>query len=84
MDEYGIAHELHLGAKHNAPFDSTFDLSTWSEESIRHMCILAGCDYLDSLPGIGLKTAYKLLKKARDVPGVITQCRAFVHSQSLN
>ena len=27
------------------------------------MCILAGCDYLDSPKGIGLKTAYVLLTK---------------------
>jgi hypothetical protein len=29
------------------------------------LCILSGCDYLDSLPGIGLKTAIKLLLKYR-------------------
>lgn len=23
----------------------------------RHMCILSGCDYLDSIPGIGIKRA---------------------------
>ena len=27
------------------------------------MCILAGCDYLNSPKGIGLKTAYVLLNK---------------------
>ena len=26
------------------------------------MCILSGCDYLESLPGIGLGKAKKLLK----------------------
>ena len=35
----------------------------FSEESFRHMCILSGCDYLDSIPGIGLVTAHKLLRK---------------------
>ena len=35
----------------------------FSEDSFRHMCILSGCDYLDSIPGIGLVTAHKLLRK---------------------
>ncbi|XP_014773722.1 exonuclease 1 [Octopus bimaculoides] len=31
----------------------------------RHMCILSGCDYLSSLPGIGLANACKVFKLAR-------------------
>lgn len=31
-------------------------------DKFRHMCILSGCDYIDSLPGIGLKKALKFLK----------------------
>ncbi|RZC32796.1 exonuclease 1, partial [Asbolus verrucosus] len=27
----------------------------------RHMCILSGCDYVDSLPGVGLKKAMKFV-----------------------
>lgn len=34
----------------------------YSFDKFRHMCILSGCDYLDSLPGIGLKTALKFIK----------------------
>lgn len=30
-------------------------------EKFRRMCILSGCDYLDSLPGIGLKKACKFM-----------------------
>lgn len=29
------------------------------------MCILSGCDYLESLPGIGLGKAKKLLKTVK-------------------
>jgi 5'-3' exonuclease len=32
--------------------------------------ILAGCDYLDSIPGIGIKTAHKLLRKHKSVEKV--------------
>ncbi|KAH9487687.1 Rad2 nuclease [Bulinus truncatus] len=34
-------------------------------EKFRHMCILSGCDYLPSLPGIGLNKACKVFKTAR-------------------
>lgn len=38
-------------------------------------CILSGCDYLDSLDGIGVKTAVKLLKKHRSVETVLRALR---------
>lgn len=41
------------------------DLNGVSQEAFRHMCILSGCDYLPSIPGMGLKTAYKLMKRNR-------------------
>ena len=31
----------------------------------RQMCILSGCDYLPSLPGIGLRKAYKFFRLRR-------------------
>ncbi|XP_061173371.1 exonuclease 1-like [Saccostrea echinata] len=34
-------------------------------EKFRYMCILSGCDYLSSLPGIGLGKAAKVFKRAR-------------------
>lgn len=34
----------------------------FSLDKFRYMCILSGCDYLESLPGIGLKKALKFLK----------------------
>ena len=37
----------------------------YSFEKFRYLCILSGCDYLSSLPGIGLGKASKVFKKAR-------------------
>lgn len=34
-------------------------------EKFRYMCILSGCDYLPSIPGIGLARACKVFKNAR-------------------
>jgi 5'-3' exonuclease len=31
------------------------------------MCILAGCDYLPSMPGIGIKTAFSLVQRAKSL-----------------
>lgn len=46
--------KLHL-ATQERPEDFSLD-------KFRYMCILSGCDYLESLPGIGLKKALKFLK----------------------
>lgn len=35
-------------------------------DKFRHMCILSGCDYLPSLPGIGLAKALKFVTKTAD------------------
>ena len=35
------------------------------------MAILSGCDYLSSIPGVGLKTAWGLLKKHKTVENVV-------------
>jgi len=43
-----------------------------------HLClkqILAGCDYLDSIPGIGIKTAHKLLRKHKTIEKVVQNVR---------
>ena len=31
------------------------------------MCIMAGCDYLPSVPGVGVATAHKALRAGRTV-----------------
>lgn len=46
----------------SAPDDGTqLDVSRLSHEQFRHMCILSGCDYAPSVPGIGLRTAHRLV-----------------------
>ncbi|KAK3928466.1 Exonuclease 1 [Frankliniella fusca] len=38
----------------------------YSFDKFRYMCILSGCDYLDSLPGIGLGKACKFISRTQD------------------
>ncbi|KAF7965699.1 hypothetical protein HWV62_42213 [Athelia sp. TMB] len=50
-------------------------LAGWSDVQFRAMAILSGCDYLPSIPGIGLKTAWALLRKSKTVENVIRAVR---------
>ncbi len=38
-------------------------LSSFTDDMILNMCILSGCDYLPSIPGLGLKKAHDFIKK---------------------
>ncbi|KAJ7665982.1 PIN domain-like protein [Mycena polygramma] len=53
-----------------APTDG-ISLNGWSDAQFRAMAILSGCDYLPSIPGIGLKTACTLLRKWKTVEQVL-------------
>ncbi|KAJ1958272.1 Rad2 nuclease, partial [Dispira parvispora] len=59
----------------NFPRVTKFSLVNWSDELFRHWCILAGCDYLPSIPRIALTTAYQCLKKHRDAYRAIQDIR---------
>jgi len=37
----------------------------FNRQMVLEMCILSGCDYLQSLPGMGLKRAHASIKKFR-------------------
>lgn len=51
-------------------------LTTWAPPSLPpHSQILAGCDYLPSIPGVGLKTAHALLRRFHTVPRVLQHLR---------
>ena len=50
---------------------NSISLYGWSDTQFRAMAILSGCDYLPSIPGIGLKTANSLLRKWRTAEQVI-------------
>ncbi|KAH9478566.1 Exodeoxyribonuclease 1 [Psilocybe cubensis] len=61
-----------FGAVATSPGDAnSISLIGWSDVQFRAMAILSGCDYLPSIPGIGLKTACNLLKKWKTPDAVI-------------
>lgn len=50
---------------------NSISLLGWSDNDFRTMAILSGCDYLPSIPGIGLKTANALLRKWKTAEQVV-------------
>ncbi|XP_037087909.1 exonuclease 1-like [Pollicipes pollicipes] len=58
----------------------------FSLERLRLVCILSGCDYLASLPGVGLGKASKLLVRAAgaaDVTAILDKLPAYLNMRSL-
>ncbi|KAK4172824.1 PIN domain-like protein [Triangularia setosa] len=46
-------------------------LTGWTDTEFRHMAILSGCDYLDAVNNVGLKTAYRLIRKHKTPERII-------------
>jgi exonuclease-1 len=61
-----------FGSVRSTASDSTsITLHGWNDTQFRAMAILSGCDYLPSIPGIGLKTANNLLRKWKSAEAVV-------------
>ncbi|EIW70280.1 hypothetical protein TREMEDRAFT_43853 [Tremella mesenterica DSM 1558] len=52
-----------------------FPMHGWTDHHFRRMAMLSGCDYLDSIQGIGIKTAHRLLRKHKTVEKVLQNVR---------
>ena len=42
-------------------------LTGWTDADFRRMCILSGCDYLPNISNLGLKTAYRSIRRFKTV-----------------
>lgn len=64
LDQHGECVEIN-----RADFTACREVSLvgWSDADFRRMCILSGCDYLANIPKMGLKTAYRSIRKHRTV-----------------
>lgn len=45
-------------------------LAGWTDAEFRSMAILSGCDYLENIPRLGLKTAHRLVRKHKVIDKV--------------
>ncbi|TMW66390.1 hypothetical protein Poli38472_004155 [Pythium oligandrum] len=72
MDRDGVAQEVRTD---NLGKNKGMSFHMFSDDMFLEMCIFSGCDYLPSLPGIGLKKAYSLLKQHGSVSKMIRAVR---------
>ncbi|KAF9988781.1 Rad2 nuclease [Mortierella antarctica] len=72
LDQYGAGIEI---LHENLSLVQEVSFHEWSMTEIRHMCILAGCDYLPSIPGMGLKTSQRLLRRFKTMDRAVKYLR---------
>lgn len=51
------------------------NLSGFTKQMLLEMCILSGCDYLQSLPGMGPKRAHAMVRRLKCHKKVLAQLR---------
>ena len=62
MDKFGQGVEFRYSMLQQ---NKELNFTGFTKQMLLEMCILSGCDYLQSLPGMGLKKAHALVKKFR-------------------
>ncbi|CAI9787981.1 unnamed protein product [Fraxinus pennsylvanica] len=68
MDKFGQGVEFRYSTlQHN----KELNLTGFTQKMILEMCILSGCDYLQSLPGMGLKKSHAMVKKFKSYDKII-------------
>jgi exonuclease-1 len=68
LDQYGDCIEINRD-----DFTACREISLvgWSDREFRLMAILSGCDYLASIDKMGLKTAYRLVRKYKHIEKIL-------------
>ncbi|KAL4926895.1 putative exonuclease [Aspergillus undulatus] len=72
LDQHGDLIEIN-----RADFTACREVSFvgWTDTEFRRMCILSGCDYLPNIARVGLKTAYRSIRKHKDVEKALRMLR---------
>ena len=68
LDQYGECIEI---CRDHFTACKSVSLVGWTDTDFRRMAILSGCDYVNNINGLGLKTAYSLLRKFKTVEKVV-------------
>ncbi|XP_058072363.1 exonuclease 1 isoform X4 [Magnolia sinica] len=72
MDKFGQGVEFRYSMIER---NKEMNFSAFTRQMLLEMCILSGCDYLHSLPGLGLKRAHALMRKFKSYDKVIKHLR---------
>ncbi|KAJ1962211.1 hypothetical protein GGI12_002782 [Dipsacomyces acuminosporus] len=73
LDQYGKAVIFDRAKLFDA---AAVDIKNWTNEQIRRMCILSGCDYAASVPGVGLKKAHRYTSRSASIEMAVRLMRA--------
>lgn len=73
MDNNGNGYEIDI---HNLKNVKEVNLMGFSQDMFLTACIMSGCDYLDSIKGIGFKTACELVRKHKIISAILTAISA--------
>lgn len=78
LDQHGDCIEIN-----RSDFAACRDISLigWTDADFRRMCILSGCDYLPNIPKMGIKTAYRSMRKYKNVERVLKALQLEGHLQ---
>ena len=68
LDQYGKCIEIN---RRDFCACREISLTGWTDLEFRRMAIMSGCDYLDGLPGVGLKTAYRMMRKTKSPERIV-------------
>jgi exonuclease 1 len=63
LNQYGECVEIERG---DFPLCKEVSLTGWTDAMFRRMAILSGCDYLPNIEKMGLKTAYRYIRKYKE------------------
>ncbi|KAF4385231.1 hypothetical protein G4B88_026514, partial [Cannabis sativa] len=67
MDRYGNGEEILLDNVFNSKKGCTPSFQNFDKELLTGMCVLAGCDFLPSVPRIGIAKSYAIVSKYRNL-----------------
>ena len=68
LDQYGACVEIERA---DFPLCKDISLAGWTDAMFRRMAILSGCDYLTNIDKMGLKTAYRFVRKYKEAERTI-------------
>lgn len=68
LDQYGECVEIERA---DFPLCKDISLAGWTDAMFRRMAILSGCDYLTNIDKMGLKTAYRFVRKYKEAERTI-------------
>lgn len=71
LNDYGECVEINRN-----DFIRVKSIASFTPEQLRIVAMLSGCDYTKGIPGVGLKTAFNLVKKYNNLSRVLSALRA--------